>query len=105
MSRLFGWSLPPGCNKLPYDDEGPCAVCGKDVTACICPECPTCEAVGDPDCYHIHGMKLNRAQAVARCEMDIHQCKEALAAAEMNLAATRDETQDFNDTLPEDCQS
>ncbi len=100
MSRLFGWSLPPGVSKLPYDDEGPCDVCGKDVSECICPKCPTCEAAGDPKCYREHGMRLTRAQAVARCEAEVYRCKEALAASEMDLNATRDETQGFNDQLP-----
>jgi hypoxanthine-guanine phosphoribosyltransferase len=31
-------------------------MCGKDVDNCICPECPVCEAIGDPLCYEKHGL-------------------------------------------------
>lgn len=36
---------------LPGYDEGPCDVCGRPIDLCICPECPTCHAHGDPACY------------------------------------------------------
>lgn len=34
----------------PYDDEGPCEVCGKDTAICECPECPICSEHGNPKC-------------------------------------------------------
>ena len=49
MSGIFGWSYPPGCGGLPWDDDQPCEVCGKDVEACICPECPTCGTTLTPN--------------------------------------------------------
>lgn len=48
MSK-FGWSLPPGCGRLPGEEPTPpCSLCGKDVESddpikgCQCPECPEC---------------------------------------------------------------
>ena len=47
-------SLPSGYDAWktasPYDDEGPCEVCGLDTVICICPECPKCSVHGDPRC-------------------------------------------------------
>jgi hypothetical protein len=56
MSRgIFGWDLPPGVTQRMIDEafgiEAPCDVCGKSVDDCICPECETCQSVGDPRCY------------------------------------------------------
>lgn len=53
MSRhLFGWSLPPGVSIRDIDPpEQPCSICGEFSDRCICPECPTCNASGDPECY------------------------------------------------------
>jgi len=57
MARsIFGWSYPPGCSGLPWDEEGPCEVCGNVVDNCICPECPECGSYGDPNCYPSHGL-------------------------------------------------
>lgn len=53
---IFGWDLPPGCHKLPYDDDYLCEVCGLDVNKCICPECTICGEVGNKDCYDKHGL-------------------------------------------------
>ena len=80
MNRsVFGWSYPPGAANDPNApwnlDEGPCAVCGKSVDDCICPECSTCKAMGDLTCYvpgpSNHRMKLTKEQAVARQEARI----------------------------------
>ena len=62
MSRLFGWSYPPGCNSTPFDEEYPCEICGEMPDDCICPECPICGSTGDPDCYRGHGMQRNEIQ-------------------------------------------
>jgi len=61
MSRLFGWSLPPGCVTLPGEEDCYCAVCGSVDDKCVCPECPVCGEVGNPDCYKPH-LVLNEAQ-------------------------------------------
>lgn len=53
---IFGWSLPPGCNSLPGEEEYPCEVCGLFPDYCICPECPECGTQGDPECYESHGL-------------------------------------------------
>jgi len=60
----FGWSLPAGCGTLPGEEsEGPCQVCGAfDVDDCICPECPICTEIGNPDCYDEHGLERNLKQ-------------------------------------------
>ena len=53
---IFGWSYPPGAANdpnAPYNQiyDHPCQVCGQFESHCICPECPVCEAIGDPTCY------------------------------------------------------
>ncbi len=71
MRNLVGWSYPPGAANDPnapwnQADEGPCDVCGKPLDDCICPECPHCQANGDPQCYvpgTCGGLILSAAQA------------------------------------------
>lgn len=58
----FGWSYPPGCSSAPYDEDYPCELCGLFENDCICPECPECKAVGDPDCYKEHSMTIQQSQ-------------------------------------------
>lgn len=91
MSGIFGWSYPPGCSGTPWDDEGPCEVCGKDVDRCICPECPECGVHGDPQCYdteHGHGLVKTPEQVESlRVEMDRW---EAVAQAESDYWSARD---------------
>lgn len=53
---IFGWSYPPGCSSVPGDEETPCAICGKWVDDCICPECPVCGMVGETSCYRYSGI-------------------------------------------------
>lgn len=71
----FGWSLPPGCSfsDLPGNEPvGPCECCGRDAEVwgepggCICPECPQCGAVGDPECYAHHNLRYSVRQVVSR---------------------------------------
>ena len=50
---IFGWSYPAGCTNTPYEEEGPCELCGLDVDECTCPPCPKCGAVGDPACSKV----------------------------------------------------
>jgi len=64
----FGWSYPPGCTHLPWDEEYPCDVCGNPSDSCICPECPICGANGDPKCYEEHGMIRSEEQVVSMIE-------------------------------------
>ena len=51
----FGWWYPAGAANDPNapwnQQEPPCAVCGQYEDDCICPECPACGSVGDPNCY------------------------------------------------------
>src|SRR3990167_10947121 len=59
MDSKFGWSLPPGCGRLPSDEPDlPCQVCGKDPSGgtygCQCPECEICGEAGNPKCYPNH---------------------------------------------------
>lgn len=57
MSRLFGWSYPPGAASdpnAPYNQNGPyiCEVCLCDAEVdCRCEECPICGEAGNPRCY------------------------------------------------------
>lgn len=47
----------------PYDEpEYPCEICGEHINTCICPDCPVCGSVGDPDCYRGHGLKRTEEQ-------------------------------------------
>lgn len=62
MSRLFGWSYPPGCNGTPFDDDYPCELCGEFEDDCICPECKVCGSVGDYGCYLEHGLRRSEKQ-------------------------------------------
>lgn len=58
----FGWSLPPGCGRLPGEEpDPPCAVCGLDPGLCVCPECPTCGEQGNPACYAEAGQRVQVA--------------------------------------------
>lgn len=79
MSRggIFGWSLPPGCGRLPGEEpDPPCAVCGLDPGLCVCPECPTCGEQGNPACYaeddlnRGHGLELTEKQIAAKANAE-----------------------------------
>ena len=54
---MKGYNLPdnvsPNDPDAPWNerDEFPCDVCGEYLDVCICPECPRCGEVGNPDCY------------------------------------------------------
>ena len=67
---IFGWDLPPGCsiNDLPGSQPTGCDICGKDEDSCICPECPTCGAVGDLNCYIDHGLIMSKEQQESLAE-------------------------------------
>lgn len=78
MSRHpFGWSYPPGAAGDPNapwnQEEGPCDVCGQNLDACICPECPSCTSVGDPQCYdgpNAHGLVRSFAQVALKAKTE-----------------------------------
>lgn len=91
MSK-FGWSLPPGCGKLPgEEDEGPCECCGQSIDDCICPSCPVCSNVGNPKCYTDHGIekepKQIRSLAEAEARWAEENCLQAEAEAKMEQDA------------------
>ena len=53
MSRedsKFGWSYPPGCSSVPGDEPCWCEICRQYDDNCVCPECPRCGDIGNPDC-------------------------------------------------------
>jgi hypothetical protein len=87
---LFGWSYPPGAAgdpNAPYNQEDPhCAVCGKFVDDCICPECKTCGGVGDPWCYEAHGMVRTSAQIASLAETEARWAEDARQQAEAEAA-------------------
>jgi hypothetical protein len=66
--------------------DQPCAVCCMDPADCICPECPTCSAQGDPKCYAEHGLKLNRDQAIYRQRMVVFMIAQRLDEEKQALA-------------------
>lgn len=91
----FGWSYPPGCNGTPWDQDYPCEVCGQGTDDCICPECPTCGEVGNPNCYKevdlgicggLHNAGLTTEQQVGRLKLDISIEKDHLRDMEEALA-------------------
>lgn len=100
---IFGWDLPPGCSirDLPGYDDPPCAVCGKDVDACVCAECPKCGEFGDPKCYAAHkdhnghGMKLTKEQHIAIQEGVVRQVEDDLQAEKVILEMMNEDP-DFN---------
>lgn len=54
MSGLrSGWNMPPGCHRVPGDEDVRCEVCGRWSDDCVCPECDFCGEIGDPRCYEI----------------------------------------------------
>jgi hypothetical protein len=82
MSRIFGWDYPPGVSRLPWDEDRPCACCGRMDDECICPECPTCGGVGDPHCYSAHGLKATAEQVASLAEAEKAWAGEAEREAE-----------------------
>jgi hypothetical protein len=100
---MTGWNMPPGCNvrDIPGYEDGPCAVCAKDVTDCICPECPTCKEQGNPKCYSDHGLKLSREQAISRQEVRLHSAMLQAAEEEQVLEYLKTGGE-FSDDLADD---
>jgi hypothetical protein len=44
---------------------------------CVCPECPECNEIGNPDCYKEHGMVLSDEQKKMQEEMDKREYMES----------------------------
>lgn len=63
---------PPGCSGTPFDEPCYCELCGLPEEKCICPECPVCGSVGDPDCYKEHGMVLTQEQIDSAKEQEAY---------------------------------
>lgn len=94
MGRLiFGWDYPPGAASdpaAPYNQvDPPCAVCGQFESKCICPACPVCGAVGDPNCYDVgagydgpHGLTRSPEQvaSLAKAKVEWDAAASALSA-------------------------
>lgn len=121
MGRLLGWSMPPGCSRVPGDEEGPCAVCAKWPDDCVCPECVVCGEQGNPQCYATspidekdpigmrhtmalwrgHGLKLTREQIAGRVEARLAAQRAEVVELERQLGRLRDGKQNddalFND--------
>ena len=76
---MTGWNLPPGVTTAMINglsEEGPCGVCGGFVDDCICPECPVCQTIGDPDCYVQHDMVHSQAQIDSMAHAKAMQAEE-----------------------------
>ncbi len=59
MMGKFGWSLPPGCGRLPGEEpEGPCILCGEAVDDCKC----------EP-CQHVSTAQQNGKTVLVKCEV------------------------------------
>ena len=72
----FVWSYPPGCSGPPDHDDQPCMICGLFPDDCICPECPTCEAYGDPKCYEEHGLVRSPEQIASLAKQEAQWAEE-----------------------------
>jgi hypothetical protein len=66
--------------------DGVCAVCGKPVDRCICPECPVCEEYGNPACYQQHGLVCTAEQTRSKRAA---WSDEMFESAKMELAMDR----------------
>jgi len=76
-------NLPPGCShrdiEIAAGANAHCEVCWKHVDACVCPECPDCQEVGNPKCYRgFKRLRLSAAQVLARQEARIGALQERL---------------------------
>jgi hypothetical protein len=106
MSRLFGWDLPPGVTTRMINEaaggDGPCEVCGYDVEACVCPECPTCQEQGRPECYsRLEGRVWRRGHSLRRTKAQLigaQRLKEAALKAQLQDA---EQYRAWLETLPE----
>ena len=94
---IFGWDLPPGCSMRDIDravGAGEiCEVCGNKVEKCICPECPECSDVGNPDCYDVqsgHGLEKSKDQQISFAKRQILELKERIAEHEQFIAWAED---------------
>lgn len=107
MSR-FGWDLPPGVTNRMIEEQcadGPCAVCALPANDCVCPECPTCGEIGNPECYYPrmnpfrgHGLRLSREQVIGRQKARVRRAADALHDEEMALVYLENDG-DFSDSL------
>ena len=105
---MTGFNLPPGCSvrDIPGNQPTHCDVCGQLDDACVCPECPTCSANGDPDCYREecdggHGLRLNKQQIKGRTEDKIEQLEKQINDQRMYLEWLEDKPDDYSIPLPD----
>lgn len=53
MPCMCGDTACPSCGAaMGTYPEKPCELCGKEIDACHCPECPLCGAIGDSRCLN-----------------------------------------------------
>ena len=88
--RLFGWSYPPGCDSVPGDWDEWCQMCGREVGECVCPECPVCGEVGNPECY---SARESRHLSISREQ--VASLEEVEAEAEDREAAEQRYAEEF----------
>ena len=105
----FGWSYPPGCSSPPWDEPVFCLVCMSHEDHCVCPECPVCQSVGDPDCYgpEGHGMEDTAAQlaAVAAYEASQQVTDQCAQEEELLWRAHYEQEEEYYDTMDKYLQS
>lgn len=96
MCGLFGWSLPPGCGRLPGEEpDPPCELCGRFEDDCICPECTECGERADPRCYRPRadggcGMTRTPEQVASLTAAEKEWTEQARAEAEADQAMERE---------------
>jgi len=102
MSRLFGWSYPPGCSGPPEWDDTPCDCCGIRSCDCECPECSVCSEQGNPNCYKAekeggHGMKYNKQQRIGQTLLRIDNLKGEIDCEQMYIDWLKDQPDNWKD--------
>lgn len=103
---MAGFNLPPGVSPgmIPGEGDSVCDICGQEAGACVCPDCPKCNAQGDPNCYAVHGMTLNKAQLVERQKIRVAKLQADVDGARSILTWLQDHYSpfmDFEDQYPE----
>lgn len=62
-----------------------CPCCGETPEMCFCPQCPSCNQQGDPDCYTAGHLEYTTRQLIGRVRLRIAQTEEQLQDDRMYL--------------------
>ena len=88
MSRLFGWSYPPGCSSPPEDDCT-CEVCGGDAENMGAPGGCICDYLFTKDEAKAFGGEVPTADKLTDAQLNKLQERFSLAAGNLLLEIRR----------------